>query len=104
MKREQVIELARKAGIETHERKGQIRFGIDVIGGDDSSEKFGRFAAMVEQATLERAAQRLSEIASKAEADNVLEQNHMQHTINGVATHAMRAAERAIRALSKEQQ
>lgn len=45
--REKLIAMAREAGIETHERKGHIRFGIDCLTGEDSSAKFERFAALV---------------------------------------------------------
>jgi hypothetical protein len=104
MKREQVIELARKAGIETHERKGQIRFGIDVIGGDDSSEKFERFAALVEQAALERAAFECAAIAGRhgqLAKNDWADEDFLRFV--GAKESALECSI-AIRALSKEQQ
>lgn len=47
MNREQVIRMAREAGIEFHERKNQLRIGTDILFGDDSTEKLERFAALV---------------------------------------------------------
>lgn len=47
MKREDVIRMAREAGIEFHERKNQLRIGTDILFGDDSTEKLERFAALV---------------------------------------------------------
>lgn len=47
MNREDVINLAKEAGIEVHPRKNEARVGIDCITGEDSTEKLARFAALV---------------------------------------------------------
>lgn len=47
MNREDVISMAREAGIEFHERKNHLRIGTDILFGDDSTEKLERFAALV---------------------------------------------------------
>lgn len=47
MNREDVIRMAREAGIEFHERKNHLRIGTDILFGDDSTEKLDRFAALV---------------------------------------------------------
>lgn len=47
MNREDVIRMAREAGIEFHERKNHLRIGTDILFGDDSTEKLERFADLV---------------------------------------------------------
>lgn len=47
-----IIRMAREAGMETHERKGEVRIGSAVLTGGDSTEQVARFAELV--ATAER--------------------------------------------------
>ncbi|MEY8688468.1 MAG: hypothetical protein AB9M53_01130 [Leptothrix sp. (in: b-proteobacteria)] len=47
MNRDRLIEFAIEAGMEVHERKGQIRIGSDVLGGCDSTYQVERFAELV---------------------------------------------------------
>ena len=47
MNKEDIIRMAREAGIEVHTRKGQIRIGSAVITGGDSTFEVVRFAALV---------------------------------------------------------
>ena len=42
-----VEELAREAGFEVHERKKQVRVGIDALVGIDSTQKLSRFRDLV---------------------------------------------------------
>ena len=44
---QQIIELAREAGIEVHERKEQARIGMDALLGIDSTPKLQRFATLL---------------------------------------------------------
>ena len=57
MKREDIIRMARDAGIEVHARKGEIRIGSAAITGCDSTEQVTRFAAMVAAAEREACAE-----------------------------------------------
>jgi oligoribonuclease (3'-5' exoribonuclease) len=54
MKQDEIIELARQAGMEVHGGKGQIRIGLDVFTGDDTTNQVVAFAKLV--ATKEREA------------------------------------------------
>lgn len=56
MKQQDVIALAREAGMEVHERKGEVRIGSAVITGCDSTDQVQRFAALVEARTREECA------------------------------------------------
>lgn len=47
MSRDDVIRMAREAGLEVHERKGQIRIGSAILTGADSTEQVERFARLV---------------------------------------------------------
>lgn len=42
-----IIEMAREAGFEVHERKQQARVGLDALCGIDSTAKLERFAELV---------------------------------------------------------
>ena len=57
MTREDVVRMAREAGLYTHPRKQQVRFGLDEFTGDDSTEKIARFAALVAAAEREACAE-----------------------------------------------
>lgn len=57
-----VQKLARDAGFEVHERKQEVRVGIDALIGIDSTAKLERFAALV-----------LEEVANK------FDQPHMEY-------------------------
>ena len=54
MTRDEIIRMAREAGMEVHERKGEIRIGSAVITGCDSTEQVTRFAALVAAAERDR--------------------------------------------------
>lgn len=54
MTRDDIIRMAREAGIETHERKQQARLGVDSHLSVDSTDKLSRFADLV--STTEREA------------------------------------------------
>ena len=47
MTHDDIIRMAREAGIEVHTRKGQIRIGSAVITGGDSTFEVLRFAELV---------------------------------------------------------
>ena len=55
--RDDILRMAREAGMEVHERKGEIRIGSAVITGCDSTEQVTRFAALVAAAEREACAQ-----------------------------------------------
>ena len=57
MTRDEIIRMAREAGMEVHERKGEIRIGSAVITGCDSTEQVTRFAALIAAAEREACAQ-----------------------------------------------
>ena len=57
MTRDEIIRMAREAGMEVHERKGEIRIGSAVITGCDSTEQVTRFAALVAAAEREACAE-----------------------------------------------
>jgi hypothetical protein len=48
MTQNEIIELARQAGMEVHGGKGQIRIGLDVFTGDDTTNQVVAFAKLVE--------------------------------------------------------
>lgn len=48
MTQDEIISMAKEAGMEVHERKGQIRIGSAVLTGCDSTAQLERFAALVE--------------------------------------------------------
>ena len=54
--RDTIIKLAREAGMEVHERKGEIRIGSAVITGCNSTDQVMRFAALVAAAEREQCA------------------------------------------------
>ena len=56
MNRDDIIRMAREAGLEVHPRKEQVRVGIDALMGIDSTEKVERFAALVAAAERETCA------------------------------------------------
>lgn len=58
MTHEEIIAMAREAGFEVHERKQQVRVGVDALLGIDSTDKLDRFAVLV--AAKEREAWRAS--------------------------------------------
>ena len=57
MNRDYVIRWSREAGIDVHPSKGQARIGLDVLTGEDSTEKLMRFAALAVAAEREACAQ-----------------------------------------------
>lgn len=54
MTHEEIIAMAREAGFEVHERKQQVRVGVDALLGIDSTDKLDRFAALVAAKERER--------------------------------------------------
>ena len=73
MTKTEVIAIAKEAGMEVHERKGQIRIGSAVLTGCDSTEQVERFAALVAEAEREACAQ----IAADTFYGNAGELNHV---------------------------
>jgi len=56
MTSDDIIRMAKEAGLDVHPRKNQVRVGMDVLTGDDSTEKVKRFAKLVAAAERERIA------------------------------------------------
>ena len=56
MTRNDILRMAREAGMEVHPRKGEIRIGSAVLTGCDSTDEVMRFAALVAQAEREECA------------------------------------------------
>ena len=57
MNQNEIIAMAKEAGMEVHERKGQIRIGSAVLTGVDSTDEVTRFAALVAAKEREACAQ-----------------------------------------------
>ena len=57
MTHEEIIAMAREAGFEVHERKQQVRVGVDALLGIDSTDKLDRFAVLVAAKEREACAQ-----------------------------------------------
>lgn len=53
MTRDEIIRMASECGFEVHERKQQVRVGMDTLFGCDSTAKLERFAALVAAAERE---------------------------------------------------
>lgn len=47
MTKDDILRMAIEAGMEVHERKGQVRIGSAVLTGADSTEQVERFAQLV---------------------------------------------------------
>lgn len=47
MTQDEIIEMARQAGMEVHSSKGQIRIGSAVFTGDDTTKQVEAFAKLV---------------------------------------------------------
>ncbi len=56
MTRDDIIRMAREAGLEVHDRKEQVRVGMDALLGIDSTAKVERFAVLVAAAEREACA------------------------------------------------
>ena len=63
MTNEQIIEIAKRAGMEVHPRKMQIRVGADAALGLDSTAVVTRFAQLVRNAALEEAALKCDQLS-----------------------------------------
>jgi len=68
MNKAQIIEMAGRAGMEVHPRKGQIRIGSAVFTGIDCTEQVERFAQLVADHALEDAARTCEARAKDAPA------------------------------------
>ena len=62
MERDDIIRMAREAGMEVHEQKKQIRIGSAVIAGNDSTFEVVRFAALVAAHEREECAKVLDKV------------------------------------------
>lgn len=82
MNRDDVIKMAREAGMEVHERKGEVRIGSAILTGADSTEQVERFAQLV-------AAQAAAE-EREACADVADDYGHVAHVAQSIAA-AIRA-------------
>jgi len=65
MTRDEIIRMASECGFEVHERKQQVRVGMDTLFGCDSTAKLERFAALVAAAEREACAKLCEEIQEK---------------------------------------
>ena len=57
MKQDEIIAMAKEAGMEVHKSKGQVRIGSAVLTGVDSTDEVTRFAALVAAKEREACAQ-----------------------------------------------
>lgn len=89
MNREDVIRMAKEAGLYTHPSKQQVRFGLDEFTGDDSTEKITRFVVLVVVQECEVCAKVCEALANDPEVDEM-------------AYRALREADEAIRARGQE--
>ena len=62
MTRDQIIQWAREAGFEIHDRKQQARVGVDALIGIDSTDKLTRFAQLARADERERCAKECAAI------------------------------------------
>jgi hypothetical protein len=60
-----LIEMAREAGFEVHERKQQARVGLDAICGINSTAKLERFAELIREDATAKERYRCSQLAIK---------------------------------------
>ncbi len=65
MTRDNIIRMAREAGIEVHERKQEVRLGLDVLIGSSSTGRLKAFADLVAAAEREACAQVAKSISDK---------------------------------------
>lgn len=61
---EEIIAMAKEAGMEVHERKGQVRISSAVLTGADSTDEVTRFATLVAAKEREACAQVCDELAA----------------------------------------
>ena len=65
MTRDEIIRMARESGLEVHDRKQQVRIGLDTLVGSDSTDKLIRFAALVAAAEREACAKVCEKISDE---------------------------------------
>ena len=101
MTRDDIIRMAREAGIEVHPRKQQIRIGFDVLSGCDSTDKVERFAALVAAAEREACAQVCDEQASRSEISMLKAKSAKARDVYSAAGQTAHWMAQAIRARSQ---
>lgn len=69
MTREDIIRMAREAGMEVHERKSEIRIGSALFTASDCTEQVERFAALVRQDEQIRQMKNAEELAELVRQD-----------------------------------
>lgn len=65
MKTDEIIAMAKEAGMEVHASKGQIRIGSAVLTGCDSTAEVNRHTALVEAKVREACAQACEAVAAQ---------------------------------------
>jgi hypothetical protein len=62
MTQDEIIEMAKEAGMEVHGGKRQIRVGLDVFTGDDTTNQVVAFAKLVAEKERERISQKIAQL------------------------------------------
>lgn len=103
MTQSEVIEMARAAGIEVHDRKQEARIGMDVLIGADSTDKLMRLVALAtakERAACAQACDELTEAFHEEMQTGPLDEAGRMHREGSASGAASCAA--AIRARGQE--
>jgi hypothetical protein len=99
MTQDEIIRMAREAGLNVHPRKNQIRVGADVFLGDDSTPAVIRFAELVEEAERNTCIadcmeQHKLSIEAAEKAKKVRDQDNYFNTATGAKFAAIRIQQR----------
>jgi hypothetical protein len=92
MTREELLMMAREAGIEVHPSKQQARIGLDALIGCDSTGKLARFAELVAIRAVDAERDRLCALIKAAddkasEGEYMLDSNDCISVIQGKWNH-----------------
>lgn len=100
---EDLIAMARIAGMEVHERKGEVRIGSAIITGCDCTEQVERFAALIEARAVARTREECAVLCAKRrdDADDRIRFGFGDKTIELAAALEANACADAIRALGE---
>lgn len=100
MTRDDIIRMAREAGIEVHERKQEARFGMDALIGADSTEKLQRMCELA--AAAERRKHQADIEAWKAQAAMAEKWRGMAHARHGDGQKVVQEIQREAAAVERE--
>ena len=96
MTRDEILSMAREAGIEVHPRKEIARIGLDALTGCDSTDKLAKFAELAtskERTSRIEAQQRLADMQELAAKSGLAHRMAVQRCVQAAVAEAV-AAER----------